>query len=521
MWFRFKNIFYKSIVVFLIAFITYYALSVILSAKTLAMTGDVSEYYNNTYSILCGRKPYRDFWLLFAPLEVYTPALFASSFGYNVIAWGIVIAPLFNALLVFMLLERISSNSIVNLLLSFLFSIWGSKFFYFGICLLSLHTYLSYKSTVNQYYLMLAGIITGIATLFRVYHVAPFIVSIFFLLLFIVSGNNKKKIADLIVYSIGLVLPNIVCYYLLGVDISLVYKSLIRDSVIHGTSMNYPYWLGFIESYNKIFIYYAYYLVDSVAYDIKGLVFMIADALFNLCLRLIPLLALLFIGIDFIRFRIVENKSLKIILFVWGILFLPYAFNLSEEQHIKQAFSPFIILLLLYLNERKQSNAFKIILTLLFSLSFLTIYNSFKPTSNHFYTITKNKISYTTIDQEYYHQLVSITNTITENSTKTDNIFCLAWDIIPLNVFCDRANKTYYDSPIDLLINSNPEKENRLINDIHLFQTKIIIIQRGYLLQSYYNYSFENRNFKLLSYIRSHYYLLKQVGIYDIYIINK
>ena len=142
MWQQIKKILNRSFVVFTVVFLIYYVTVVIISAKTLVMSGDITEYYNNIYSVIHGRKPYQDFWLLFAPLEVYFPSLFATLLGYNIIAWGIVIAPLLNSVLVYLLLKRLSTHTLLNIILSFLFSLWASEFLYFGICLLSLHSFL-------------------------------------------------------------------------------------------------------------------------------------------------------------------------------------------------------------------------------------------------------------------------------------------------------------------------------------------------------------------------------------------
>ena len=46
--------------------------------------GDVAEYLNNPVRILNGQLPYRDFWLLFSPGEVYLPALTYQLFGLSI-----------------------------------------------------------------------------------------------------------------------------------------------------------------------------------------------------------------------------------------------------------------------------------------------------------------------------------------------------------------------------------------------------------------------------------------------------
>ena len=332
--------------------------------------------------------------------------------------------------------------------------------------------------------------------------------------------SKKKKIETLFIYSISLLIPNLICYVFLQVNINTVFTSIIKDSVLHGASMNYPYWFGFIDSYKKIFIYYQYFLVDSKAYDIKGIVFMITDSIYKLILIITPLIGIILISIDYKVSRIKENQSLKILLFMWGIFFIPYAFNLSEEQHFKQAYSPFMILIFLYILENRLKIITSISLALILFLSFLNIYSYIKPSKSNFYSFSYNNITYTTSNEENYKQQNDLVKTILENTNSNDNIFCLAWNIIPINLFCSRINRTYYDSPIDILINPSLEKETQLIKDINSTKTKIIVIERGDIMQSFYHYSFENRNPGLITYIKSRYHVLKQIGIYDIYIIN-
>lgn len=46
--------------------------------------GDMAEYINNPLRILHGQLPYRDFWLIMPPGEVFLPALVYKIFGLNI-----------------------------------------------------------------------------------------------------------------------------------------------------------------------------------------------------------------------------------------------------------------------------------------------------------------------------------------------------------------------------------------------------------------------------------------------------
>lgn len=68
-----------GVCIFLICFLSIYPVH-----RFGLCTGDLAEYLNNPIRVLRGELPYRDFWLLFSPLEVFVPAWLYAVGGVNI-----------------------------------------------------------------------------------------------------------------------------------------------------------------------------------------------------------------------------------------------------------------------------------------------------------------------------------------------------------------------------------------------------------------------------------------------------
>ncbi|WP_041698360.1 hypothetical protein [Thalassoporum mexicanum] len=82
------------------------------SQHNLLSTGDYGEYVNNVYRVLKGDLPYRDFWLLFPPGEVYLPAFFVKLFGdrLDIIPFFFAAVKILASLLGFQLARKLGNN---------------------------------------------------------------------------------------------------------------------------------------------------------------------------------------------------------------------------------------------------------------------------------------------------------------------------------------------------------------------------------------------------------------------------
>ena len=72
-----------TVVSAIILFSIFFA-SLLITYNYTQASGDLGEYINNPLRILSGDMPYRDFWLIMGPGEVYLPAAIYKIFGVNV-----------------------------------------------------------------------------------------------------------------------------------------------------------------------------------------------------------------------------------------------------------------------------------------------------------------------------------------------------------------------------------------------------------------------------------------------------
>ena len=106
----------------------------ILIKDSLPLACDIGEYVNNPLRILNGEKPYRDFWLLFSPGEVYFPAIIYKIFGVNTDILRIVtiLTSCVSAVIVFRIAYRILQNNIYSAITTLLFFYSSVIFYYEG-----------------------------------------------------------------------------------------------------------------------------------------------------------------------------------------------------------------------------------------------------------------------------------------------------------------------------------------------------------------------------------------------------
>jgi len=140
---------------------------------------DLGEYVNNPVRVLCGEKPYRDFWLLHPPGEVYLPAA-VYRLGFNVNAVLLVNAGIsvLVGLVAFLVGRSVSGSDLEGLLAALLVFFAGVPAEYVGY--VYLHVYLlfllgtagllaAYFRTRRLLSLFFAGMLVGCAFFFRTY----------------------------------------------------------------------------------------------------------------------------------------------------------------------------------------------------------------------------------------------------------------------------------------------------------------------------------------------------------------
>ena len=118
----------------------------LLTYNYTSLSGDLAEYINNPLRILNGVLPYKDFWLLFPPAEVYLPAGLYKIFGLNINVI-LLISPIIKALigsLAFLVGYKIYKNKLLAIVLAVLLFFKGVPHPHFVLMLVSTLSFLKY-----------------------------------------------------------------------------------------------------------------------------------------------------------------------------------------------------------------------------------------------------------------------------------------------------------------------------------------------------------------------------------------
>ncbi|MBM3703049.1 MAG: hypothetical protein FJW63_08720, partial [Actinobacteria bacterium] len=180
----------------------------LLTYKYVFPGGDMGELVNNAFRVYKGELPYRDFWLLFTPGEVFLPALIYKIFGVNInilfIFFNIVSA--FIGFTTFYLGRLILKDNFFSTILALLiffngitanyqgFSYIHIYFLFLLIATMFLSKFIEIKKT---YLLFLSGIFVGISVFFRLYETAPMFIAAFIIII-LNSAREKKPAKDIL-----------------------------------------------------------------------------------------------------------------------------------------------------------------------------------------------------------------------------------------------------------------------------------------------------------------------------------
>lgn len=84
--------------------------------------GDEAEYINNAWRVYSGSIPYKDFWLLFPPAEVYFPAFLFKLLGVNIntLLYSNLLSIVLTGLFSFLVLNALKCNRLFSLVAAFL-----------------------------------------------------------------------------------------------------------------------------------------------------------------------------------------------------------------------------------------------------------------------------------------------------------------------------------------------------------------------------------------------------------------
>lgn len=471
--------------------------------------GDFAEYLNAAYRTLHGDMPYLDYWLLFPPLEAYVPALLLKLIGTaNLFLYAAVCLKVFNTAIVFMILKNLKVNNTAAFLLSSVLLFIDSTYFYMSVCILSSLFLVLFIRLQKVLYLYIAALLIMLSFGFRSYQTWPFALSMFFLIYYLRQSVTRLHLV--LICSIILIAPLIIYYAWLPKPLTALY-CVYWDALKHGVSFSIPYFDELKHAIRTIGLYYDRLTLNKSGYTMPGLFFVVLRFMGVCFIYMLPLLALLI----YIRQRKYLNHIDKLYL-LWGLLFIPYALRFSNLDHIAVSFTPWLVLLLIYagqhLTRKKELLRYATMFWALFML--LQSYHLYRSHEGPVYEICSNKFSFKTHHAPYAQSISHLQNLIEQND---GDVFLLAWSLPPMYLMTERQNPAYIDSPIDLILASNAEKENRIITSLQKSNVSFIVVENQNITHLHAAHTLQQRAPVLYDYILSYYKLYETDGPYAIY----
>ncbi len=470
-------------------------------------SGDASEYCNNAYRFFKGDLPYKDFWLMFPPGELYFPALIFFFFGfkYQALFMFLMFSSALIGFLSFFLARRFTRDNFWAMIIAIIVQFSGVPQFYgpndgahiyLLFLLVAALFFFKDKYEMRPLLMFFAGAFIGLASLCRFFETGAFGLSLLcttFWRAYITKADFKRVIQGLFYLFAGVFFLLFFAYLPLRSVFNSAFEEIIIHSIRHGTSgvFNLPYFYTtsvFLETLVDIF--YAPNIFDlSWITSLAGITWRL---LFNVIYQLLIPLAIIALIVLFIKFKVLSEFEFALLFFVlWGIFSFPKGYAIPDRAHLSVAVTPLLFGFVLFVKRycNFKTDRAKVLQNIVCFLAYLSVIlllistplfigvsliNGF---SSNQYEINAPEEKIFINNKERAAESNLLIKFVEDNSEKGDYIFVSPFDTPPLYMFTQRKNPTYYDSTIDLLTNdsSSEEKQKNICDDISSKKTKLII----------------------------------------------
>lgn len=459
---------------------------------------DVGEYLNNAYRVANGDKPYKDFWLLFTPGEVYFPSILLKLFGKDgdIVRWGTAIAHIISIIPTFYYSRRLfNNNNSYGLVFSIIYFYSSVISLYEGPIYINLYfvflTYTFFELTNfvlknDDKSLIIAGIYSGIAIYFRLFEVGGAIVafaSVITLYQLIIEKKGLKQLVSPLIYYFTPILFIVIIFCIFHNDIATkMISEVVFEAPKNGTSMALPYFtnLGPINmSLSKDIT-----LINAGELSrVLFLVFHLIDYILTWYIYILPIISIIHL---FIAFKLLGRREfiVALFLFFWGGISFLKGISRCDVPHLAPAFAPlcFANLYLLFYSYKDNMknntylNLYLRLLTLVSLFGFaIFLFRAIESKVKGYESKRIGNITAYAKDKESIKTNENLINFILNNTKKEDYIFVTPWNAPALYIACDRRNATYYDSMNDLMVRRDELKQQKVINDLKTKRVKYVI----------------------------------------------
>lgn len=524
--------------------VTYLSVTILLLFTILAFTsynkttafGDLAEFLNNPVRLINGDLPYRDFWLLFPPGEVYLPFFLYKIFGLNInviLAFLSVISAL-TGLLSFFVGRSIFKENFFSIIACFLIYFYTSSgFIYFFFLLISLLFFLRYLNLDKKdgtKTLFFTGIFIGIAFMFRFYLVSSMLLAVLCTLL--IQSHFNQESAGYTIKSIWilfcgiLVIFGITFFSLIEIWQPMV-KGVVTESISHGTQMNLPYWGLFSNLLRSSVVNLKEAMATGSIYFIVKAICHSLNVQNSLIMYLLPFI-ITSISVYHLVGRNLEKSEKVLVSFflLWWLFTFPKALGRSDIQHLIHSILPLFFLLIFFLKKSLQLNynatfakysvliiTFLLITTIPLSMSDKV--NGIKARS--YFEVVASHGKLLVANKSIAKDINNTINFINKNTKEGDYIFVTPWSAPPFYALTNTKNPTYYDSLIDVIIRPSDEKQKNICADLLDKDTKLIIHYSDWGFDGKKEFQFLNACPVLHKCIEDNFQFKKKYGIWRIY----
>lgn len=509
--------FYLMAILFLVFFIFGF-----LTYNYTGLWGDIGEYVNNPLRVLYGEIPYRDFWLLFPPGEVYLPALLYKIFGVNVnivlALWPVVAALV--GVFGFWLGKILFKNNWLAGLLSVLLFFNGLGHVHFLLLLVSTIFFVKYLREGGGSRLFWSGIFVGLAFYFRFFEVAAYGLALGIALLVSFRIDRLKmgrSVKMLLIFCCGVLLAALVVYLPSINHWKLIFEEVVLKSIDHGMSMNLPYFTDVKLALKSVLEQesrgeFSFY---------KLAVFLRTVALYTL-----PFMVCILGLFQFIGKKIRSSDKILIgLLMLWTLFEFPKVLGRADVSHLAHSVSPAIILLV-FLIQNANLKIWRVVAGFTAFLLVLQLpvraYDVKQILAKQHYELAAPYGRLLLDDQKQTEDIRRVINFINSHSQEGDPIFVSSWYFPAFYALTNRRNPTYYDSLIDVISEPSQKKQQKicdgLIDGTGRGSAKIIIHNPNFGFDNKPELSFMNAAPLLQKCIDEKFKLAEKAGTYLIYL---
>jgi hypothetical protein len=464
----------------------------LISYKSANLSDDLAEHVNNPVRVLHGDMPYRDFWLIHPPGEVFLPAaVYKIGCGVNAVLLLNVSISVLVGLASFWVGQMISGSSVEGALAAILVFFAGVPAEYVGYSYLHLYLLLllvaaglmwRYLQNHRRRTLFLAGAAIGFAFLFRLYLTGAAAAALSAIVILEARSRNRpmRETAQFLgMFGCGC-LPVVAGATLwLSASVPTMWHAVVVDSLSHAVTRRAVYGHAIIDSWgelNECFDALRQNPLRVGAY--LSAAFGFSDLLKSGCMHVLPFLVILL----WRRRRRMPAAPLDppdwmlMYFLLWGgLTFIRPLTRGAPPAQLSQAVTPLYFALVFIvrplLTRWREANTFGtgaiawsaiVAIAAVGQVSASITIRQLLTLRYDSYTVSAPYGSVAFNDRQQADELQGLLAAVLGTTDENDHIFVIPWSAPALYALTRRVNPTYYDSTIDLFYRPAEEKQRRV-----------------------------------------------------------